>query len=102
MLRQLHLEAALHIMGYPKTRHNSRLMFDHSYQNICHSNFWECDWTNFYEGEVEAIPPNTQPLRGKEVDLCMFVDTDHAGNKQTRRSNCICDLDEHVTNYLVF
>ena len=51
-----------------------------------HSNFWECDWTDFYEGAVEAIPHNSPPPRGKEVDLHMFVDSDHAGNKQTRRS----------------
>ena len=52
MLRQGHLEAVLHIMGYLKLRHNSRLMFDPSYPNIDHSNFWDCDWTDFYEGAV--------------------------------------------------
>ena len=35
---------------------------------------------------MEAIPPNALPLRRKEVDLCMFIDSDHAGKKQTRRS----------------
>ena len=35
---------------------------------------------------MEAIPPNAPLLRGKEVDLHMFVDSNHAGNKQTRRS----------------
>ena len=36
---------------------------------------------------MEAIPPNAPPLRGKEVDLHMFVDSYHAGNNQTRRSS---------------
>ena len=26
------------------------------------------------------------PLRGKEVDLCIFVDSNYAGNKKARRS----------------
>ena len=91
-----HLEAALHIMGYLKLRHNFKLVFDLSYPNIDYINFWKCDWTNFYEGAVEAILPNAQhgggsyptqctTLRGKEVDLWIFIDSNHAGNKQTRR-----------------
>ena len=68
MPRQSHLEVVLHIMGYLKLRHNSRLAFDSFYLDIDHSYFWEYDWTNFYEGAVEAIPPNVLSLRGKEVD----------------------------------
>ena len=61
-------------------------MFDLSYPKIDHSNFQECDWTDFYEVAVEAIPPNAPWPKGKEVDLHMFVESNHAGNKQTRRS----------------
>ena len=35
---------------------------------------------------MEAILPNTPIWRGKEMDLSMFVDSNHAGDKQTRRS----------------
>ena len=35
---------------------------------------------------MEAIPPNTQPPRGKEVDLHVFIDSNHVGDKWTRRS----------------
>ena len=52
MLRQGHLEVVLHIVGYLKLRHNSRLAFDPFYLNIDHSKFWDCDWTDFYEGAV--------------------------------------------------
>ena len=83
MLRQRHLAAVLHIMGYLKLKHNFKLAFDTSYSNIDHRNFQECDWTDYYEGDMETIPPNASPPRGKEVDLCMFVDNDHAGNKWT-------------------
>ena len=41
MVRQGHLEAVLHIMGYLKLRH--RIVFDQSYLNIDHSNYWKCD-----------------------------------------------------------
>ena len=41
MQKHGHLEATLHIMGYLKVRHNSRLMFDPSSPDIDHSNFWE-------------------------------------------------------------
>ncbi len=34
----------------------------------------------------EAIPPNMPPPLGKEVDLHMMVDSDHAGDKRTQRS----------------
>jgi hypothetical protein len=35
----------------------------------------------------KAIPPNAPESRGKDVYLRMFVDSDHAGDKQTRRSS---------------
>ena len=86
MPRHWHLEAVLHMVSYLKLRHNTRLVLDPSYPIIDHSNFRKCDLTDFYEGAVEAVPPNALPLRVKEVDLCMFVISNHVGNKQTRRS----------------
>ena len=62
MPKQGHVDAALYIIGYLKLRHNSRLAFDPSYPTMNHSNFWDCDWTDFFEGAVEAIPPNA-PLQ---------------------------------------
>ena len=56
-------------MGYLKLKHNSTLVFDPSYPEIGHGNFWDCVWKDFYVVAVEAIPPNTPSLRGKEVDL---------------------------------
>ena len=35
---------------------------------------------------MEAIPPNEPPQRGKEVDLQMFFDNNHASKKWTKRS----------------
>jgi hypothetical protein len=40
----------------------------------------------FYGNVEEAIPPDMPPPLGKDVDLRMMVDSDHAGEKRTRRS----------------
>ena len=45
------------------------------------------EWIDFYPDAAEAIPPNMPPPRGRAVDLCCYVDADHAGNLMTRRSH---------------
>jgi len=50
------------------------------------SSFVHHDWREFYGDVKEAIPPNAPKSRGKDVDLRMYVDSDHAGDKRTRRS----------------
>ena len=42
---------------------------------------------------TEAISPNAPDPRGKPVDLRMWVDSNHAGDKMTRRSR---------TGYFIF
>ena len=86
MPREGHLEAIFHIYAYLKQKYNSRLAFDPTYPSIDMSDFKECDWKPFYGDVKEAIPPNAPEPRGKDVDLRMFVDSDHAGDKLTRRS----------------
>ena len=56
------------------------------YPEIDHSVFKECDWLEFYRDAKEAIPVNAPEPSGKKVDLCMFVDSDHAGDKISCRS----------------
>ena len=36
---------------------------------------------------VESIPPDMPPPLGKDIDLRMMVDSDHAGDKWTHRSH---------------
>ena len=60
-------------------------MVDPSYPNTDQSNLLECDWTDFYEGGVEAILLKVPPSRGKEGDLCIFVDSNYAGIRQAKR-----------------
>jgi hypothetical protein len=84
--REGHLENALHVMGYLQLKHNSRLIFDPTYPDIDQTAFPSFDWMEFYGNVEEAIPPDMPPPLGKDVDLCMMVDSDHAGEKRTRRS----------------
>ena len=56
-----------------KFKFNSKSAFDPSYPDIDNNNFKEFDYTNFYENELDAIPPNTPLFRDKEVN--QFIDT---------------------------
>lgn len=84
--REGHLEAVYHIYAHLRSRHNARMCFDPTYPNIDMSDFKECDWKTFYGDAKEAIPPGAPVARGKEVDLRLYVDSDHAGEQLTRRS----------------
>ena len=84
--REGHLETVFHVYTYLKDKHNARMVFDPTYPPIDLDNFKECDWKNFYGDVKEAVPLNAPEPRGKEVDLRLFVDSDHAGDRLTRRS----------------
>ena len=53
-----HLEAAIHIYRYLKTKHNGRLAFDPTYPDHPRNAFQSHDWTHFYGDIKETIPPN--------------------------------------------
>ena len=40
----------------------------------------ECDWSDFYANTIEVIPPNALKPLGKGATLCMFMDSNHAGD----------------------
>jgi hypothetical protein len=83
--REGHLDALLYMFGFPKINHNLRMAYDPSYPTIDMSAFKECNWKQFYGDVKETIPSNAPEPRGKEVDLRMNVDSDHAGEKWTRQ-----------------
>ena len=74
----------MHIMAYLQQKHNSRLVVNPAYPKIDMTNFHECDWKEFYRDVTEPVPTDAPEPLGKDVDLCMMVDSDHAGDKQTR------------------
>ncbi len=45
------------------------------------------DWKEIYGDIKEPIPPNDLKPLGEPVDVCIFVDSDHTGEKQTRCSH---------------
>ena len=84
--RECHLDAVLHLFAHLRDKHNARLALDPTYPEIDRDSFIGCDWKNYYGDVKEALPPDAPPPRGKDVDLRMYVDSDHAGEKRTRRS----------------
>jgi hypothetical protein len=88
-----HLETALHIMSYLSQKHNTRLIFDPTYPKIDMRQFPQYDWTKFYGNVEEAIPVEMPKPLGKDLDICMMCDSDHAGDKRTRCSH---------TGFLIF
>ena len=86
MPRQGHFEAMIHLHGHLANNHNAALVFDPTYPDVDHSEFIKSDWKDFHGEVKEPLPPNAPQARGKPVDLRLFVDSDHAGDRLTRRS----------------
>ena len=87
MPSQGHLVNALHIMSYLKIKHKSRLVLDTSYPGIDMSEFKSNkNWAPFYGDVQEAKPLNSPKPFGKEFNLRMIVESDHAGDKSGRCS----------------
>ena len=84
--RRGHLEAIFHVFGYLKKYKRSRMVFDPTKPEIDDKRFVKADWSNFYRGAKEQLPPNAPPPRGNSVSTHCFVDADHAGCRVTRRS----------------
>ena len=83
--REGYLEAVLQIFEYMKGHQNAWKVFDQTYSSPDMSMFQKHDWCDFYGDVKEAIPPNAPESRGKEVDMRIFVDSDHSGDKLTRK-----------------
>jgi hypothetical protein len=80
------MEAVLHVFAYLGLHHNARVVFDPTYPAVDMGTFIKTDCKTMY-GDVKEIIPSDAPLpRGKEVDMRLFVDSDHAGEQFTRRS----------------
>ena len=73
-------------MAYMGQKYNSRVEYDPKYPDIYHRAFKKCNWTKFCQDAKEAIFFNAPEPRGKEVDICMFVDSDDAVNSFRSRS----------------
>ena len=64
-----HLDGALHVFSYQKSKSNLRLVCDLMEPDVGKSNFVECEWSNFYQGVEEVLPPSAPEPLGKGVIL---------------------------------
>jgi hypothetical protein len=80
------------VFAYLGLYHNARVLFDPTYHSIDMGTFIKTDWKSMYGDAKEIIPSDDPFPRGKEVDLRLFVDYDHAGVKFTRRSRTGFDI----------
>ena len=99
--REGHLDVAVHAIFHVGQRSNSRLMYDLSYQEIHHRVIKKCDWSECYRDAKEAVPTNALEPQGKEVDICMFADSDHTGDKVTCISITGFNISEHSLGAVV-
>jgi hypothetical protein len=86
MTREGHLDAVSHVFSHLALHRNSRVVFDPTYPSVEMGAFIKTDWKSMYGYVREMIPPDDPVPRGKEFDLGLFVDSDHDGEKFTRRS----------------
>ena len=73
-------------------KYNSRLAYNPTHPEIGYINFKKYDWTEFYWDSgfywdaKHAILINAPESRKHEVDICIFVSSDHTGDKKSCRS----------------
>jgi hypothetical protein len=77
--REGHIAQLLHIFRYLKSHDRSRVVFDDTTPYFDESRFTKCDWSEYYPGAEDPLPPNMPQPQGK---LC-YVDADHAGCRVT-------------------
>jgi hypothetical protein len=86
LTREGHLDAGFHVFAYLALYHNSRVVFEPTCPYVDMGAFIQTDWKSMYGDIKDVIPPDAPVPRGKEVDLRLFVDSDHAGEQFTRCS----------------
>ena len=84
--RRGHLDQIYHIFGYLRQVGKRSIYLDPEYPAITKERFVEFDWTDFYADAKEPISPNAPEPRGKPLEIHLFVDSDHGGDRMTRRS----------------
>ena len=84
--RRGHLEQLHHIFGYLKMNPKRKLFFDPQHPNIDERAFKEHDWYEFYRDAKERLPSDSPKPHGNMVLTHCFVDSNHVGDKVTRRS----------------
>ena len=91
--REGHMKAMYRVFGYLQTFPNGRTLIDTSYfDRSKYPAKRESTWGELYPDTEEELPHNAPTPKGKEVQITLLVDADHARDTVTRRS---------VTGYLI-
>ena len=84
--RQGHMDAMIRVFGYLKKTKGAKILFDPRQPDYSSFKFQQHKWEGVYAGAREEIDPSFPTPKGKPVTLTIFVDADHARDKETRRS----------------
>jgi len=82
--RKGHIEAVYHIFSYLKRDDRSWLVFDASRPNNVEQSL--PDRKDFHKDVKEPIPKCTPEPLSESVEMMACIDSNHAGDKVTRRS----------------
>jgi hypothetical protein len=72
--------------AYMGLHHNARVVFDPTYPSVDMGIFIKTGWKSMYGDVNNMIPSDSPVFHGKEVDIRLFVDSDHASKQFTRHS----------------
>ena len=81
-----HWDVMFRVFSYLKAKHNLRLVLNLSYLEICYNVFRDHYWSSMHRDVKEAILPDGPTAHGKEVDIHLFVDSDHSD----KFTHCSC------------
>ena len=85
--REGHLKALMRIFGYLDTYPTGRILIDTKLHDRTQYTPARCEaWDELYPDATEDLPENMPEPKGKEIQITVFVDADHARDKVTRRS----------------
>ena len=84
--REGHKVALLNVYAWLRKQFTMKLPMDLTYVEWNKGDYAPQDWTDFYGDIKEEIPGNTPEALGKPVQIIVFFDAYHAGDKLTRRS----------------
>jgi hypothetical protein len=88
--REWHLFTVFHVFDYLVQHNNMRVMFDSTYPTLDMGAFIKTGWKDMYGYVKECVPSDAPVSCGKEIDMCLFVDSSHAGEQFTRYSRTGC------------
>ena len=76
-----HPDAMFHMFVYLTVKHDSHLALDPTYPQADVSVSIEMNWEVIYGNVREAIADSAPELQGKDMELQMFMDSNHVNDK---------------------